>query len=151
MKLLLIDMFSFIKLDYETEDEYKERVIKRINEILNGINCTLEETACLKALIEISDKNMLETLLNSNINNLDEYIYSKLFGSFNEKKFLEVRERIWNSYLKMYTEQILDYDGFGFDSFDFMEMAKKQTLEQQLAKKKKKRRKRISSKKQLNF
>ena len=53
LKNILIEMFSFFKLNSsENKKEYKKRILTRSQEILDGINCTLEETITLKALWE---------------------------------------------------------------------------------------------------
>ena len=137
-------MFSFLELiNGETKTEYKARIRKRGTEILNGINCTLEETINLKALYETkatiitfngkiihSDLSKDEyDYRKGNARDYEKYVYSVFFGHLDEEEFLKKKSMMWDKYLKMYEKN--NEDDFYDETHSFYMLLEDEKLEEQ--------------------
>jgi len=103
----MFDFFYLIK--GETKKEYKRRVEKRANEILNGIDCTLEETINLRALIKCrmpivklgsiiipTEADELVDKFKGNAKEYEEATFMRHFDNLDEEEFKKVKEQLWN-------------------------------------------------------
>ncbi len=118
-------MFDFLKLRKgETKKDYKKRINERGNEILNGINCSLEEQVNLKALCNMSPAvlRFKEKLIflritedeydarKGNAKDYEKYVFATLFNDFDEEEFKEHKRRIYNELVNNYYVKQNEYE-----------------------------------------
>lgn len=147
LKNILIEMFSFFKLNSsENKKEYKKRILTRSQEILDGINCTLEETITLKALwecraeiITINNKIEFGTLTKEELNlskgnakDYEKYIYAVFFNHLDENKFKTTKERLYDETIQEYNKDKINNQIFGsYDYHLYQKLIDEEELEEQ--------------------
>lgn len=104
-------MFDFFYLrNGETKKEYKRRVEKRGTELLNGVNCSLEETINFIALCEckthifrsgshhmylILGDNEME-LNDENEKDYEKFVFARFFDDLDKEKFEQRKKNAWD-------------------------------------------------------
>lgn len=104
-------MFDFFYLrEGETKEEYIKRVQKRGIELLNGIECTLEESVNYTALsicksfrLEVSKKHEFFGLTNEEIDldnssptDFEKHVFELYFNNLDETEFDKQKKLIWD-------------------------------------------------------
>lgn len=103
----MFDFFYLIK--GERKKEYKIRVEKRANEILNGIDCTLEETINFRALVKCrmpivklgsiiipTEADELIDKFKGNAKEYEEATFMRHFDNLDEEEFKKTRQQLWD-------------------------------------------------------
>ncbi len=104
IKEKLQEEFSFLKRQpHENKDEYKRRLRKRRQELLDGEICTLEESIWFKALdnCRVSLKRSKHNnLINGNAEDIEKYIDLIFFEHLDEEMFQREKARLYDEYIK---------------------------------------------------
>lgn len=127
-------MFSFLYLiESETKEEYENRVKQRMGEIIQGVNCSLEETINFKALysckadlIEVDNKIMSMTLSkeeialkDGNAKDFEKFVFARFIDHLDEREFIRKKFEFWNEVRNdFYTNATIrfnDEDPLGFE------------------------------------
>lgn len=104
IKEKLQEEFSFLKRQpHEDKDEYKRRLRKRSQELLDGKNCTLEESIWFKSLYNCGvslKRSKHNNLINGNAKDIEKYIDLIFFEHLDEKMFQREKARLYDEYIK---------------------------------------------------
>lgn len=129
-------MFSFLYLiEGERKKEYKKRTQQRGTEILNGINCSLEETVNLRALyacrarfIRLGQKiipinaEVSEHEINCRLGyakDFEKFVFAMFFDHLDEEEFILERstfyDEVRNDFRTEQNKRYEDLDPFGYE------------------------------------
>ena len=130
----LREQFSFLRRQsYENKKAYKRRIMARGQELFDRKNCTLEESINFRALsncraefvilhidgerVVIGDITPEEyALKKGTAKDFERYVDIIFFRNFDEKKFYEERNILYDEYLRKCNESQSDDDSYYYDT-----------------------------------